>query len=65
MFRETKKTEHWIDSNSYPVKQKEGESFKQFLNELNGLASKCNFGAITESLVKDVFIVNMNNKEVQ
>ena len=46
-------------------KQKEGESLKQFWNELNGLASKCNFGAITESLVKDVFIVNMNNKEVQ
>ena len=46
-------------------KQKEGESLKQFWNELNGLASKCNFGAITESLVKDVFIVNKNNKEVQ
>ena len=28
-------------------------------------AAKCNFGQITESLVKDVFIVNMANKEVQ
>ena len=42
-------------------KQKEGESLKQFWNELNGLASKCNFGTITERLVKDVFIVNMIN----
>ena len=46
-------------------KQKEGELLKQFWNELNGLASKCNFDTIPESLVKDVFIVNMINKEVQ
>ena len=46
-------------------KQKEGESLKQFWKKLNGLASKCNFGTITESLVKDVFIVNMINKGVQ
>ena len=46
-------------------KQKEGDSLKQFWNELNGLASKCNFGTITGSLVKDVFIVNMTNEEVQ
>ena len=46
-------------------KPKERESLKQFWNELNGLASKCNVGTITESLVKDVFIVNMINKEVQ
>ena len=46
-------------------KQKENETLRQFWNELNGLAAKCNFGTITESLVKDVFIVNMNNKDVQ
>ena len=46
-------------------KQKENETLRQFWNELNGLAAKCNFGNITESLVKDVFIVNMNNKDVQ
>ena len=46
-------------------KQNENETLRQFWNELNGLAAKCNFGAITESLVKDVFIVNMKNKEVQ
>ena len=46
-------------------KQKEKESLRQFWNELNGLAAKCNFGNITESLVKDVFIVNLINKDVQ
>ena len=46
-------------------KQKEGESLKNYWNELNGLAAKCNFGAITDSLVKDVFTVNMINQEVQ
>ena len=46
-------------------KQKENETLRQFWNELNGLAAKCNSGTITESLVKDVFIVNMNNKDVQ
>ena len=38
---------------------------RQFWNELNGLAAKCNFGGITESLVKDVFIVKMAKKHVQ
>ena len=46
-------------------KQKEHETLRQFWNELNGLVAKCNFGNITESLVKDLFIVNMNNKDVQ
>ena len=46
-------------------KQKENKTLRQFWNELNRLAAKCNFGTITESLVKDVFIVNKNNKDVQ
>ena len=46
-------------------KQKERESLRNFWNELNGLAEKCNFGGITDSLVKDVFIVNMANQDVQ
>ena len=46
-------------------KQKENQTLRQFWNELNGLAAKCNFGTVTESLVKDVSIVNMNNKKVQ
>ena len=32
---------------------------------MNGLASKCNFGNITESMEKDVFIVKISNKYVQ
>ena len=46
-------------------KDKERESLRNFWNELNGLAAKCNFGGITNSLVKDVFIVNMANQDVQ
>ena len=45
-------------------KQKE-ETLRQFSNDFSSFTAKCNFGAITESLVKDVFIVNMNKKEVQ
>ena len=46
-------------------KQKENETIRQFWNELNGLAAKCNFGTVRENLVKDGFIVNKNTKEVQ
>ena len=46
-------------------KQKEGETLRNFWNELNGLAAKCNFGGITDCLVKDVFTVNMINQDVQ
>ena len=45
--------------------QKEQETLGQFWNALNALVTKCNFGNITESLVKDVLIVNMSNKDVQ
>ena len=45
-------------------KQKENETLRQFWNEVNGSAAKCSFGAVTGSLVKDVFIVSMNNKGV-
>ena len=46
-------------------KQKENESLQQFWNVLNGLASKCDFGNQSESLVYDIFILNMINKQVQ
>ena len=46
-------------------KQNEGESLRNFWNESNGLAANCNFGTITDSLVKDVFTVNMTNQYVQ
>ena len=44
-------------------KKKERKALRGFWNELNGLAAKCNIRGITESLVKDIFIVNMANKD--
>ena len=46
-------------------KQKPSESLNQFWNALNGLAAKCDFGDQTESLVHDIFVLNMANKQVQ
>ena len=46
-------------------KQKPSESLNQFWNALNGLAANCNFGDQTESLVHDIFVLNMANKQVQ
>ena len=46
-------------------KQKPNESFHQFWNALNGLAARCNFGNQTESLVHDIFVLNMSIKLVQ
>ena len=46
-------------------KQQANESLQQFWHALNGLASKCELGEFTQTLVHDVFILNMNNKKVQ
>ena len=46
-------------------KQKQDETLKQFWNILTGLASRCALGEQTNSLVLDVFILNMNNTTVQ
>ena len=46
-------------------KQHEGETLRQFSNELNRQAAQCKMGRITEGLVNDVFIVNKVNKDVQ
>ena len=46
-------------------KQKQDETLKQFWNILTGLASRCALGDQTNSLVLDVFILNMNNTTVQ
>ena len=46
-------------------KQKPAETLNQFWNALNGLAARCNFGDQTESLVHDIFVLNMANKQVQ
>ena len=46
-------------------KQQANESLQQLWHALNGLASKCELGEITQTLMHDVFILNMNNKKVQ
>ena len=46
-------------------KQQPDESLQQFWHSLNGLASRCELGEITQTLFHDVFILNMNNKKVQ
>ena len=46
-------------------KQQNNESLQQFWHALNGLASRCELGEITQTLVHDVFSSNMNNKKVQ
>ena len=46
-------------------KQENNESLQQFWHALNGLASRCELGELTQTLVHDVFISIMNNKKVQ
>ena len=46
-------------------KQKYTETLYQFWNALNGLSARCDFGYQREGLVHDIFVLNMNNKQVQ
>ena len=46
-------------------KQQIGESLEQFHSVLSGLAARCNFGTLETRILRDVFIVNMNNREAQ
>ena len=46
-------------------KRKEGETLEQFWHALNGLASNCDFGSQTTSLVYAIFVSNMKNASVQ
>ena len=46
-------------------KQQKGESLEQFHSVLSGLAARCNFGTLETRILRDVFIVNMNNREAQ
>ena len=41
------------------------KTLEQFWHSLNGMASECDFGAQTESLVNDIFILNIKNLAVQ
>ena len=46
-------------------KQLPTESLQQIWHALNGLAARCELGNFTQTLVHDVFILNMNNKIFQ
>ena len=46
-------------------KQHIGESLEQFHSVLSGLAARCNFGTLETRFLRDVFIVNMKNREAQ
>ena len=54
-----------LDRFKFLSSKQQEETLGQFWKELDGVAAKGNFGGITESLVKDVFNVNMINKDVQ
>ena len=46
-------------------KQLIGESLEQFHSVLSGLAARCNFGTMETRILREVIIVNMNNRETQ
>ena len=46
-------------------KQRIGESLEQFHSVLSGLAARCAFGTLESRILRDVFIVNMTNREAQ
>ena len=46
-------------------KQFINESLEQFHSVLSGLAARCNFGTLEDRILRDVFIVNMNNRDAQ
>ena len=45
--------------------QKQNESLEFFYNSLSELAKTCDLGTLEASLVKDLFLAKMNNKEMQ
>ena len=44
-------------------KQHIGESLVQFHSNLSGLAARCNFGTLKTRILRDIFLVKMNNRE--
>ena len=46
-------------------KQRDGETLEVFHSVLSGLAARCFLGALKRRVLRDVFIVNMSNKEAQ
>ena len=46
-------------------KQRDGETLEEFHSVLSGPAARCALGALERRVLRDVFIVNMSNKEAQ
>ena len=46
-------------------KQHIGESLEPFHSVLSGLAARGNFGTLETRILRDVFIVNINDREAQ
>ena len=46
-------------------KQRDGETLQEFHSVLSGIAARCVLGALKRRVFRDVFIVNMSNKEAQ
>ena len=46
-------------------KQRDGETLEEFHSVLSGLAARCSLGTLERRVLRDVFIVNMSNKEAQ
>ena len=46
-------------------RQREGETLETFHSILSGLAARCDLGTLERRILRDVFIVNMCNKEAQ
>ena len=57
--------ERWTVTVCFSRHQQQGESLLQFWHALIGLASLCDFGDITPTLVLDMFILHIDNKEVK
>lgn len=49
----------------FTTSQKEGQKFDEFLTELRSKANNCEFEKLKESLIKDILIVGITDKQVQ
>ena len=51
--------------NFFDLKQKENDSLEKFHKTLSELAKNCKLGELESELVRDIFITNMRNVEIQ
>ena len=60
-----KRNEKYETFQLHARKQQINEILEQFDSVLSGLAARCNFRALEDRILRDVFILNMNNREAQ